>query len=148
GGYELWWWGGGVEGGGVGGKGESVSQLRPVPLECSRDDQVGQVGVLRQQAAVQVGAEHVAAGDALAAVAAIVAGPLQHPAQRAHPLAQERPPAVVLEADKRGWFEAERLVSPNHHVADASSAAGDGVRVDQTDPRPPLAGRSLVVMAE
>src|SRR5262249_42973726 len=107
-----------------------------------------QVRVLRQQAAVQIGAEQIAAGNPLRTVAAVVAGALEHLAQGAHSLAEERPAAVVLEADQRGWVEAEGLVRLNHHVADAPLAAGPGVCVDQTDARHALAGRRLVVVAK
>ena len=66
-----------------------------------RDQAVGEPGVLREQRAVQVGAEHVQAAHALAAVGAVVAVPVQHPAERLGVGPEVGAPAVVLEAGQR-----------------------------------------------
>ena len=79
-------------------------QLDP---ERQLDQPVREPDVLRQQGAVQVGADHVAPVDALEAVAAVVAVARQDAAQRPLARAEVGAPAVVLEAGDHARAGAE-----------------------------------------
>src|SRR5437763_12485895 len=66
--------------------------------ECELDQAIREPRVLRQQRTVQVGADHVAAPDALEAVLAVVAEALDHAAEWLLVGAEVCAPAVILEA--------------------------------------------------
>ena len=68
---------------GVSGVLEPVIEARPAAREPERgrDQPVGEPGVLGEQRTVQVGADHVAAADALVAAVPVVAVPLQDASQ-------------------------------------------------------------------
>src|SRR5437588_11745451 len=64
------------------------------------DQVIGQVRVLRQEAAVQVGADDAVLDDALGVVAAVVSSAVQDLAQGRGRAAEEGSAAVVLETDE------------------------------------------------
>ena len=117
-------------------------------MQGPADDQVGEVRVLGQQAAVEVGAEEAACHRALGPILAVVAAALQDAPERLHPLAEEGAPAVVLEADQGGRLQPQRRVRLHHHVADAADLARLGAHVEEADAREALALGGVVVVAE
>ena len=95
---------------------------------------------------MQVGPDHVARVDALEAVAAVVAVPLEHPPERALAAAEVGPPAVVLEAGDDARAAAE--VGLDRAVADQPrSGLAHRPEVDEADARQLLAAE-LVGVAE
>ncbi len=143
---------GGGAGAGVGGVLERVVErleLGPgavAALQRERDQVVGQPGVLRQQRAVQVGADQVVAAHALEAVAAVVAVALQHPAERLGAGAEVGAAAVVLEAGEDPRAAAE--VDLDRDVADQPRARlAHGLQLGEPEARQLLLAE-LVAVAE
>src|SRR5438067_1065125 len=116
-------------------------------LERLADQVIGQVGVLRQQAAVQVGADDAVLDDALGAVAAVVASAVEDLAQRCGVAAEEGSAAVVLETDEGARLQSFD-VRLDHDVSDEALLAGFCFDVDEADAVISLAVGGLVVVAE
>src|SRR5262245_19162162 len=94
-------------------------------------------GVLRQQRAVQVGADQVVAAHALLAVAAVVAVPLDDAAVRPGAVTQVCAAAVVLEAGEQ--LRAGPEVDLDRDVANQARARlAHGLEVGETEARPLL----------
>ena len=120
----------------------------PLELHAERelDEAVGEPHVLRQQRAVQVGADHVAAQDALEAVPVVVAVAAEHAAERVLVRSEVGAPAVVLEAGDHARPGAE--VGLDRAVADQPLAGlADGAQVHEAHARELLA-LHLVGVAE
>ena len=107
-----------------------AGQRLELDAERQLDQAVGEPDVLRQQRAVQVGADHVAAVHALEAVAAVVAVAREHAAERLLAGPEVGAPAVVLEAGDHARPGAE--VGLDRAVADQPRARlADGAQVDE-----------------
>src|SRR5690348_8222644 len=113
-----------------------------------RDQVVGEMRVLRQQAAVQVRADHAALHRALGPVRAVVAVAQQNLARRSRVGAEVGAAAVVLEPDERAGGEMQRLARLDDDVADEALLARLRGHVEQADAVEPLAVGRLVVVAE
>ena len=135
---------------GVGGVLERVverrERVRGQP-ERGRGQPVGEPGVLGQQRAVEVRADHGAvraAADALVAAAAVVAVALEHPPERRRARSEPRAAAVVLEAGQHRGSAGDL----DRDVADQPRAVlADGLEVDEADAGQPLVAE-LVAVAE
>src|SRR4051794_29504257 len=112
-----------------------VERIEAVETQRGGDEPVGEARVLRQQRAVQVGPDHVAAAHALEAVAAVVAVAAQHAAEwlLALALSRVRPAAVVLESGQHPDGPVE--VDLDGDVADqARTGLAYRAQVDEADP--------------
>src|SRR6478736_5344830 len=120
-------------------------RTRP-PGDPERDQAVGEPGVLRQEGAVEVGADHVCLLDALAAVTAVVPMTVEDSAERLGFRAEVGATAVVLEPGEHPWALSE--VDLDRDVADQSRPRithGFEVRDPETGDR---SVAELVAMAE
>src|SRR3954454_17063191 len=109
-----------------------VERLEVVEAQGGGDEPVGETRVLRQQRAVQVGADDVAPAHALEAVAAVVAVAVQHAAQRLLALAEVGATAMVLESGQHRERPVE--VQLDRDIADQARAGlADRAQVDEAD---------------
>jgi len=124
--------------------------LRQWPSPAAKgalDQEVGEMWVLGEQRAVQIRSEDVARDDTLGSILPIVAGAVQDSPQWLQSLTQVGFATVILKADKRRRFEAEAL-GLDHDVADVPMRAGDGVEIDEAQPRQLLAVGCDVVLPQ
>src|SRR5688572_26938624 len=111
---------------------------------------VGEVGVLGEERAVEVGAVGVVDDGAFGAVFGVVAVAAQDTPERFGAGAEEGASAVVFEADERG-ASAGGGVPMEDDVADAAGHGGagvDGVEVEEAEAGQAIAGGGLVVVAK
>ncbi len=92
-------------------------------FQGQRQQVVGEPGVLGQHRAVQVGRDHAAGVDPLAAVATVVAEAEAHTAEGPR-LAEEGAAAMVFKADQQTRLPPGKAVHLGHDVADQAPLAG------------------------
>lgn len=115
-------------------------------LECGGEDMVAELGVLRQQRAVAVGAEDIVIPHALSGVGAVVAIALQHGTQGLYARAQVGMAAVVLKAHHGaapGGFAALEGIVAYH-----AGIGADGIVVHCADKVALVALVGLVIVAQ
>src|SRR5262249_32281336 len=136
----------------VRGKLRRVVELRkgvvaPSP-ERRADDVIGELRVLRQQGAMQVGADDAVLDRTLGVVGAVVAFALDDLAERFGCWPEECTAAVVLETDESCRFEAEVPERFHDNITDEPLAASLRGDVEQADAVVALAVGCLVVVPE